>query len=124
MSNLPSLFPSISFEGAVSEVASLSQDAYQNFKKSGLPNTELTLVDHTGRVLIQYDPMANGGKETVAHDSNVLLKENLATAGFGAATAVVAGKNGSGIFDSGSKKIPQMTGYAVCDGELGFAGLK
>jgi hypothetical protein len=48
MSQLPSLFPSISFEEAVSEVASLPQEAYENFKKAIF--SELAFDDNPERI--------------------------------------------------------------------------
>jgi hypothetical protein len=48
MSNLPSLFPSISFEEAVTEVASLSPEAYRNFKDAIF--SELAFDDNPDRL--------------------------------------------------------------------------
>ena len=98
--------------------------SYGQFKQDGLSEADLTLLDHTGRVLVDYNPSGNGGKETVQHDANVLLKLNLAEAGVEAARQLVAGKGGAGISDDAQKHSAQVAGYAVCDGELGFAGLK
>jgi hypothetical protein len=48
MSKPPSLFPSISFEEAVSEVASLSEEAYRNFKNA--ISSELAYDDNPDRI--------------------------------------------------------------------------
>ena len=98
--------------------------SYAQFKQDGLSEAALTLIDHTGRVIVDYNPVANGGKDAVQHDANVLLKLNLADAGVSAARDLVAGKGGAGVGDDAQKHSAQVAGYAVCDGELGFAGLK
>ncbi len=98
--------------------------AYGHFKKMGHTEAELTVIDRSGRVLMDYDPSRGGGRETVQHDPGVLLKLNLAEQGVAAARDIVAGKSGHGIAVHSRKKIEQVTGYAVCDGKLGFPGLK
>lgn len=98
--------------------------SYSQFKQDGLNEANITLLDHTGRVIVDYNPSANGGKEAVQHDSSTLLKRNLAATGVEAARDLVAGKGGARIGDDAQKHSAQVAGYSVCDGELGFAGLK
>ena len=98
--------------------------AYAGFKKDGLSEADISLIDHTGRVLVEYNPFTSGGRLTVQHDSSVVLKLNLATAGVEAAQNLVAGKGGNGRGKDAQTKSAQVTGYSLCDGALGFPGLK
>lgn len=96
---------------------------YQDFKKNGCPAAEITLVDRQGRVIVDYDPTISG-RETVAHDPNVIQKLNLAEKGLKSVQDLVAGKNGHGICVHARKKVGQVNGYAACVGALGFPGFK
>ncbi len=105
-------------------VEELVSDAYNFFKENNLTTARLSLLDHTGRVIVDYNPSSNGGKSEVQHDSNVLLKQNLAELGLASAKNLAAGKAGHEISVDPATKLSSVSGYAVCDGELGFPGLK
>ena len=98
-------------------------NAYQELKAAGLNQGELTLIDRTGRVLIDFDPAARAGKEEVAHDPNVILKLNLAQNKIAAAEQLVAGKSGGGRILHARKNVWQLGGYAASKGALGYPGL-
>ena len=98
-------------------------DSYRALKVQGLDLAELTLLDKAGRVLVDFDPAGQGGKEEVRHDLNVLLNLNLAEKGVAAAQDLVAGKTGNSRALHVRKGIWQIAGYARCNGALGFSGL-
>jgi methyl-accepting chemotaxis protein len=96
---------------------------YEPLKAAGLSSAELTLLDSKGRVLVDCDPMANGG-QTANHDmENVIFKLNLAERGVEAAKEAVAGNNGSGRALHARKQVWQTSGWAHSDGALGYPGL-
>ena len=94
---------------------------YQQLKKLNCPQAEITLLDHQGRVIVDYDP-ALRGNEAVQRDFAVLQKLNLAEKGVASAQHLVAGKNGHGRYVHARKKISQINGYATCPATLGFPG--
>ncbi|MBI2421937.1 MAG: methyl-accepting chemotaxis protein [Candidatus Hydrogenedentes bacterium] len=97
---------------------------YNELVKSGNPSAELTLLDATGRVIVDYDPSQRGGDTEIVHDlENVLLKLNLAEGQVKAAQEAVAGKSGSGVSMHKRKKIDQATGYTHLVGALGYPGM-
>lgn len=57
-------------------VEDIIKDAYASAEHSGYSTVEITLLDSTGRVLVDYDPTLRGGKE-IQRDPNVLMKLNL-----------------------------------------------
>jgi methyl-accepting chemotaxis protein len=66
---------------------------YQDLKEKGFAGAELTLLDESGRVIIDYDPTRTGS-EDIQHDYGVLMKLNLANNGVTAAQEAVAGRTG------------------------------
>ena len=96
--------------------------AYQDLKAKGTNQLELTLVDHSGRVLVNYDPEA-AGNAAVQHDASVVLALNLAEKGQSMAQAITRGENGNGRAFNPLKNIQQMGGYAASKGALGYKGL-
>jgi hypothetical protein len=98
--------------------------AYKELKSRGLASAELTLIDRQGHVLVDYDPMHNGGNLDCKHDFNVLLKLNIAEKGVESAKRVVAGESGHGRSLHARKQIWQSTGFSPSFGVLGFPGLK
>jgi hypothetical protein len=105
-------------------VEEILQDVYNDFSQRNLSSAELTLIDRTGRVLIDYDPSSHGGKLEVEHDPNVLFKLNLAERGVVAAQRAIAGESGHMQGFHARKKIWQIAGYSPSKGALGFPGLK
>ena len=104
-------------------VEEIVKTAYQGLKAEGLASAEITLLDRTGRVLIDYDPTRDGGKPEVRHEADVLFKLNLAEAGVEAARKVAAGESGGARVLHSRKKIWQYCGFAASHGALGYAGL-
>jgi len=98
--------------------------AYRDLKSQSFGSAELTLVDRTGRVLVDYDPTRDGGNLAVGHDLGVLLKLNLAERGVEGAKRVVLGESGGVRSLNARKNMWQTSGYAVSAGALGFPGLK
>jgi hypothetical protein len=98
---------------------------YRNLKLQGFQTAELTLLDSSGRVLVEYDPAGHKGDEAVQHDmDNVVLKLNLASQGVEAAKQIASGHSGGGRSFHTRKKIWQTSGFAVSAGALGYPGLK
>ncbi|MEI6712932.1 MAG: methyl-accepting chemotaxis protein [Verrucomicrobiota bacterium] len=108
----------------LSLVGDILIDSYNNLKKHAEPSAEIAIIDSKGRLLLEVDPSSHSGKISAEPDPNLTLKLNLAEKGLPAAVAVVAGKSGHGTFLHLRKQISQLCGYAPCDGELGFPGLK
>jgi methyl-accepting chemotaxis protein len=94
---------------------------YVGQKKHGYPNTEITLLDKTGDIIIDYDPTVTGSE---VYDRMVkgVHNHNLANSGDEAASAVIAGKSGAMLSHS-EKSYIQATGYAHSAGALGYPGL-
>lgn len=105
-------------------VEEIIKTAYQDLKAQSLSSAELTLIDRSGRVLVDYDPTRDGGKTEVRRNFDVLFKLNLANSGVAAAQKVVAGESGGGRALHARKKLWQTCGYSASRGALGYAGLK
>ncbi|MGB8168480.1 MAG: methyl-accepting chemotaxis protein [Chthoniobacteraceae bacterium] len=99
-------------------------EAYRDLKDGGLAQADVTVLDRTGRVIVDFDPARNGGKETVEHDPAVILKRNLAEEGYEPAKQMLAGKAGHALAHDPRERADQLTGYAPTNGALGFPGLK
>ena len=104
-------------------VEEIAVAAYQQLEGQGFPGAEVTLLDRTGRVIVDFDPSRNGGKIDVQRDPTVLFKLNLAEQGFAPAQQLVAGKSGHSLALNTRKHIDDLAGYAATDGALGFPGL-
>jgi methyl-accepting chemotaxis protein len=96
---------------------------YQALKERGLGSAELTLLDKSGNVIVDYDPTTQGTEEVI-HDMSVIGKLNLVDKGVEAAVNAVKHQPGS-ITKSlhARKQIMQTAGYAPLDGALGFPGM-
>ncbi|MCL4692769.1 MAG: hypothetical protein KJ060_09700 [Candidatus Hydrogenedentes bacterium] len=103
-------------------VEQIITDTYRNLRRAGFENTELTLLDGTGNVIVDYDPSSRGA-DTVTHDFSVIGKLNLASNGVEAAKEAVAGKRGHGWATHARKKIVQASGYAHLEGAMGYPGM-
>ncbi len=104
-------------------VEEIVQSAYADFKRRGMASAEFSLLDATGRVLIDYDPTTSGNTQVV-HDRNVVLKLNLAESGVEAAQRAVKGEAGVNRSLHARKRVQQVAGFAHSQGALGFPGLK
>jgi methyl-accepting chemotaxis protein len=100
-------------------------NTYRDLKAKGLGDTEMTLLDDKGNVIVDYDPSNGKGDDTkVAHDFNVLLKLNLVEKGVSVAVNSVQSKQtGFQYATHARKKIEQAGGYAHHKGALGFPGM-
>ncbi len=103
-------------------VEEIFTQAYSELEKSGHPGAELTLLDKDGRVIVDYDPAAEGSKDIV-HNLGVLMKLNLANKGVEIAVRAVKGETGHMYSLHARKKITQASGYTHLKGALGFPGM-
>jgi methyl-accepting chemotaxis protein len=99
--------------------------AYHKLKKGGLSNIELTLLNSSGQVILDFDPAYGRGSENeVVRDMNVLFKLNLAEKGVVAAVKVTNNKEtGFEYATHARKKIVQAAGFAHLEGSMGFPGM-
>ena len=97
--------------------------SYRRMAKKGLEESEITLLDKSGRILIDYDPIRDA-TETIGHNMSVLLKTNLASSGNAAAQELGQGKAGNSLAMHSRKNILQVCGYAPCIGALGAPTFK
>ncbi len=103
-------------------VEQMFQDSYANLKALGFVGAELTLLDHEGRVLVDYDPSTSGTTDVV-RNYDVLMKLNLAEKGVGLAQGAIKGGTGFSTAVHARKQISQVGGYAHLKGALGFPGM-
>ena len=104
-------------------VEEIIQQAYGEIKYSGYPGAEITLLDGTGNIIVDYDPRRYE-TENVVHDmDNVILKFNLAQKGVAVAQAAVAGETGHQNSSHARKQIMQASGYSHLKGALGYPGM-
>ena len=101
-------------------VKEIFQSTYDQLSEHGLTDTELTLLDMDGNVLLDFDPANNNIVELDPSQKRV----NLLEAGVPAAKELIQGKAGylAENFHS-RKKIVQTAGFAPCDGAMGFPGM-
>ncbi|MEI6712935.1 MAG: methyl-accepting chemotaxis protein [Verrucomicrobiota bacterium] len=99
-------------------VEEIVQSTYKHLVHEGRPDTEFTLLDRSGRVMMDYDPIRDGS-EVVNHNMSVILKLNLAAAGNEAARQLTQGKTGHMVAEHSRKHIQQVAGYSVCKSVLG-----
>ncbi|MGE5145762.1 MAG: methyl-accepting chemotaxis protein, partial [Candidatus Eiseniibacteriota bacterium] len=99
---------------------------YQDMARKGEVDTEVTLLDSTGTVIVDYDPRAHGFKDFAGYkrDFKVLGKLNLAKGGVAAALSAIGGKSGSVVAMHARKKVEQAAGYAFGDGHEDYPGMK
>jgi len=104
-------------------VEEIFQHTYQELKRAGMADVEMTLLDQAGRVIVDYDPMRQGTEEVLHNFESVLMKLNLVTQGVAMAQEAIAGK--SGFMDSlhARKHTMHTGGYAHLKGALGYPGM-
>jgi len=103
-------------------VEDIFASTYRDFKKQNMENTELTLLDPTGRILVDYDPAAQGWC-TYQRDFKVIGNLNLAKVGVAAAKEAISGEHGFMVSTHARKKIDQVAGYHNSLGSQGYPGL-
>ncbi len=103
-------------------VEEIVTSSYQEAKSSGYENTEITLLDSMGNILMDYDP-SQVGTEEVQHDPEVIMKLNLKDKGVEAAQRAVNGETGYRLSYHARKEIMQGAGYSHLQGALGFPGM-
>ncbi len=98
---------------------------YQDFAAKGAPNTEITLLDAQGRILVDYDPKAQGFTNLAGYkrDPKVIGRLNLAENGVAAAQHAIKGESGAMISEHARKKIMQVAGYHHSNGAYDYPGL-
>jgi methyl-accepting chemotaxis protein len=105
-------------------VEEIIESTYQSLKARGIDRAELTLLDATGNVIVDFDP-SSSGSEKVVRDMNLIGKLNLAEKGVEAAKLVCSGKQGSMAKTFHARKaVYQCTGYSPLQGALGFPGMR
>jgi len=103
-------------------VEDIFRATYHELKTQGFTGAELTLLDESGHVIIDYEP-ARTGSEEMMHDFGVLMKLNLANMGVTAAQEAVAGRTGHAWAKHSRKQITQAAGYTHLQGALGYPGM-
>ena len=103
-------------------VEEIVQAAHADFKRRNMPSAEFTVLDRTGRIIVDYDPTA-ALTTTIIHDRDVILKFNLAEKGVTTAQRAIKGESGVDRALHARKKIWQLSGFAPSQGALGFPGL-
>ena len=104
-------------------VEDIFRATYDLLANIGYRSAELTLLDKQGNVIVDLDPLFNGGENQVNHDSQVVMKLNLAEKGVAAAARAIQGENGAVRSLHARKEIWQTAGFAHSQGALGYAGL-
>lgn len=87
------------------------QNVYNTVKKNGIETTELTMVNSKGEIIVDYDPSLKAGATEILHNSDVLLKLNLAERGVEAVQQLVRGGSGHNSSMNARKKVEQFTGF-------------
>ena len=95
---------------------------YGELAGQGMGNAELTVLDHEGRVIVDYDPKSQGWTE-YTRNPEVIGRLNLVEKGVEAAVAAVRGEAGSMVSSHARKGIDQATGYHHSKGAYDYPGL-
>lgn len=88
----------------------------------GYPSTNITVMDATGRIIVDYEP-GRMGQGQVERSTEVIQNFNLAERGLAGAVAAVAGEDGNSIDAHLRTGDLYMTGYTHLRGALGFPGM-
>ena len=102
-------------------VEDIVAEAHNDLSTGGLSGVEVTLLDKTGRIIVDADPATHG--TTINRDPEVILNLNLAEKGVASAQAAVRGESAFGRSVHARKQVEQLGGYAHSDGALGYPGL-
>jgi methyl-accepting chemotaxis protein len=95
---------------------------YKDLAAQGAPETEITILDAQGRVIVDYDPKGQGWSE-YKRDTEVIGKFNLADKGVEAAARAVKGETGSIVATHARKGIEQISGFNHSTGAYDYPGL-
>ena len=107
-----------------SAVEEIFESTYQDLKAFGEADTEFTLVNEDGFVIIDYDPSLNGS-DKVKHDMNITLKLNAKEKGVLAVVKAMNGETGYLVDEPHCRKpVKQFAGYSPLNGALGVAPMK
>ena len=87
------------------------KNQYDALQTRGYVNTDLVLVNRSGKVVFDYDPVSKGGSRDLFYDSSILGKLSLAETGITAVDEVVRGKSGASFEHDPRKKLEQIVGY-------------
>ena len=102
-------------------VEDIVKQTYGALKAEGLPSSEITLLDSTGTVLVDFDPTLRG--LDAGRDRTVVGRLNLAEAGDAAAREAVAGRTGAMLKTNPRKQIEQVAGFAHSAGAYDYPGI-
>jgi methyl-accepting chemotaxis protein len=97
---------------------------YKELKSSGMLKAEITLLDKTGRIIVDYDPVGQGWS-TYQRNMEIIGKFNLAKKGVTAAVEAIK-PGAQGILEESfhaRKKIFQAAGFANTKGAYDYPGL-
>ena len=95
---------------------------YAELASQGATETEITVLDPKGNIIIDYDPVGQGWS-VYKRNPEVVGKFNLAEKGVEAAVQAVAGKYGSMVATHARKKIEQIAGYHRSFGAYDYPGM-
>lgn len=104
-------------------VENIVKDSFYKLTEIGFDRSDITVLDSEGRIIVDYDPEANGTEDIVRDLDRVLMNLNLVSAGVEAAKEAVAGNDGACNAIHARKGIRQAVGYAHLKGALGFPGM-
>jgi methyl-accepting chemotaxis protein len=103
-------------------VESIVLDSWLNLERQGWKSLQVTLLDKSGQVLMDYHPSREGSRE-LRRNMNEILKANPAAEGYQPAKEAIAGQQGVWL-GSGSEGGPhQVVGYTKMRGAMGYVGM-
>jgi len=94
---------------------------YQRLKSLGLASSEMTLLDGTGTVIVDFNPTLTGS-ETV-QKTDAFMRLNLVNEGVGSAIEAVNGNSGYQYTMHTRRQVELASGYAHLTGALGYPGM-
>ncbi|OQW47235.1 MAG: hypothetical protein A4S09_15695 [Proteobacteria bacterium SG_bin7] len=97
------------------------QSYYANLKAIDLEGVEMTMINSSGQVILEYDPSFNNSTQ-VQHRDDTLLRLNLVEDGFSAAVEARQGRTGSVISMNKKKQVQQFVGFTNMKDQTGFLG--
>jgi len=108
--------------GLVEEIAG---EYYARLANDGMERAEITVIDRTGVVLVDFDPKGQGFTRAADYrrDPVVIGRLNLIEAGVEAARRAARGEHGETVSLHARKKIEVATGFAATEVVNGFSGL-
>lgn len=95
---------------------------YDDLANRGMQDAELTVLDPEGRIIVDYDPVAQGW-QTYQRNPEIIGKFNLAEKGVASASLAIKGETGVMLSMHARKGIEQASGFTQTKGAYGFPGL-